>query len=87
MVTLREVFISRSDGKLQIVSQKGLVLDNGPTAKQLAGQQGQDGGSGKYQEVDLRDAKSKEWRRKLAGLLMRAVNGPSKRLVFNTLLP
>ena len=87
MVILREIFIARSDGKLQIVSQKGVVLDNGPTAKQLAGQQGQDGGSGKYREVELREAKSKEWRRKLAGLLMKALNGPSKHLVFNILLP
>ncbi|KAI9842494.1 MAG: hypothetical protein M1837_007088 [Sclerophora amabilis] len=66
------VYVSRSDGKLEIVTKKKKEL-NQPTDDQLDSKPDSKGVSDYYKKLDDDEPKATDWRRKLGGMLMREV--------------
>ena len=62
--------VRNSDGKSSVRRSASKQTDNKPTKVQLTGSM-KNGVISRYKELDLDHATSKEWRRKLAGMLVR----------------
>ena len=62
--------VRNSDGKSSIRRSASKTTDNKPTKAQLTGSM-KNGVVNRYKELDLNHETSKEWRRKLAGMLAR----------------
>lgn len=76
MAPYTPVYISRSDGKLEIISTKTNKREsNEPTAAQLDDTPDAKGISDFYKKLEVGDAKEVDWRRKLGGMLMRELGG------------
>jgi hypothetical protein len=69
------IYIRRSDGKQDIVGKDKLFEKNEPTAKQLDQTPDAKGVSDYYRFTSQNEQKHLDWRRKLAGMLMRELGG------------
>ncbi len=66
------LYVSRSDGKLDVLSSKTKKIErNEPTTSQLNDTPDSKGISDFYKRLEIGDAKEVDWRRKLGGMLMR----------------
>lgn len=75
MAPYRPVYLTRSDGKLEILSKSRKKESNAPTADQLDSRSDAKGNTDYFKELELGDAKEVDWRRKLGGMLIREVGG------------
>jgi hypothetical protein len=80
MTQFTVLYLSRSDGKLDIVGKNKLWEKNEPTAKQLDQTPDAKGVSDYYRFTTLDEQKHLDWRRKLAGMLARELGGPEHSL-------
>jgi len=74
MTLFQPLYVRRSDGKLE-VSNKRQVEKNQPLPKQLDRTPDAKGVCDYYREISENDPKHLDWRRKLAGMLMRELGG------------
>ncbi|KAF4549115.1 putative transcription-silencing protein [Elsinoe fawcettii] len=65
------LYISRSDGRINIVNRHKIKEKNEPTPDQLDTKPDANGVRDYYREVDLDEQKHLDWRRKLGGMLAR----------------
>ncbi|KAF2227143.1 hypothetical protein BDZ85DRAFT_293919 [Elsinoe ampelina] len=65
------LYVSRSDGKINIVNRHKIKEKNEPTPDQLDRKPDANGISDYYREVDMDEQKHLDWRRKLGGMLAR----------------
>ncbi|KAL8844670.1 MAG: hypothetical protein Q9176_000770 [Flavoplaca citrina] len=75
MAPYRPIYLTRSDGKLEIVSKSRKKELNAPTADQLDSKPDAKGNTDYFKELELGDAKEVDWRRKLGGMLIREIGG------------
>lgn len=68
------IFPHRSDGREQITT-KGIVLKNGPNAKQLDSTPNAHGQADYYRLITKDEPKHIDWRKKLGGMLLREIGG------------
>lgn len=81
------LYLSRSDGKLEIMSSKTRKREvNAPTEAQLDERPDAKGVSDYYKELEVGDAKEVDWRRKLGGMLMREIGGKEQQGDLNHIL-
>lgn len=71
MAPFYPLYISRSDGKLEITSKSRKKELNQPTAEQLDSTPDSKGVSDFYIKLEDGNAKEVDWRRKLGGMLIR----------------
>ncbi|KAL8928907.1 MAG: hypothetical protein Q9172_000745 [Xanthocarpia lactea] len=76
MAPYRPIYVTRSDGKLEILSKSRKKEANAPTADQLDSRPDAKGNTDYFKELELGDAKEVDWRRKLGGMLIREIGGP-----------
>ena len=76
MAPYRPIHLTRSDGKLEILSKSRKKEANAPTADQLDSRPDAKGNTDYFKELELGDAKEVDWRRKLGGMLIREIGGP-----------
>ncbi|KAL8731615.1 MAG: hypothetical protein Q9166_003303 [cf. Caloplaca sp. 2 TL-2023] len=69
------LYITRSDGKLEISAKSRKKESNAPTAEQLDTKPDAKGHTDYFKELELGDAKEVDWRRKLGGMLIREIGG------------
>jgi hypothetical protein len=74
MTRFTVLYLRRSDGKLEIKVKTGQREKNEPTPEQLDPKPNASGISDYYREIDYNELKHTEWRRKLAGMLMKELN-------------
>lgn len=74
MTRFYPVYVRRSDGKLEVVTKKG-TEKNEPTPEQLDRTPNAKGVSDYYREIAYDEVKHLDWRRKLAGMLLREIGG------------
>ena len=72
LTQLYPVYIGCSDGKATITVAKSKIEENRPTKAQLNGKS-KNGDINQYKKVDLNSHKSIDWRLKLAGMLIKAL--------------
>lgn len=70
MVELQLLYSRRSDGKLEVRHKKHFEM-NRPSAEQLDRRPDANGVCDYYREIGLDEAKHVDWRRKLAGMMVR----------------
>ncbi|KAI4261275.1 MAG: hypothetical protein L6R42_003523 [Xanthoria sp. 1 TBL-2021] len=75
MAPYRPIYLTRSDGKLEILSKSRKKESNAPTADQLDSRPDAKGNTDYFKELELGDAKEVDWRRKLGGMLIREIGG------------
>lgn len=71
MAPFYPLYVRRSDGKLEVKAGKARTEPNEPFKDQLDIKPNAQGISDFYRECKFGDAKEIDWRRKLAGMLMR----------------
>lgn len=71
MAPFYPIFVRRSDGKLEVVSQQRKREKNEPTAEQLDRTPDASGVSDFYRQVKSDEVKNIDWRRKLGGMIAR----------------
>jgi hypothetical protein len=72
MTRFHFLYVSRSDGKTEVVLKAGRPKEkNEPTAEQLDSKPNAKGISDYYREISYDETKHSDWRRKLAGMLIR----------------
>ncbi|KAL8946578.1 MAG: hypothetical protein Q9222_007040 [Ikaeria aurantiellina] len=69
------LYITRSDGKLEIQAKSRKKEINAPTSDQLDNRPDAKGNVDYFKELELGDAKEVDWRRKLGGMLVRETGG------------
>ncbi|KAL8712989.1 MAG: hypothetical protein Q9220_002849 [cf. Caloplaca sp. 1 TL-2023] len=69
------LYITRSDGKLEISAKLRKKEINAPTSDQLDNRPDAKGNVDYFKELELGDAKEVDWRRKLGGMLIREIGG------------
>jgi len=74
MTIFQPLYIRRSDGKLEVSNRKQ-VEQNQPLDKQLDKTPDAKGVCDYYREIAENELKHLDWRRKLAGMLMRELGG------------
>lgn len=67
------IYLSQSDGKLEIITKTKKKEVNAPTEAQLDNTPDSNGTRDFYKELETGDAKEIDWRRKLGGMLMREI--------------
>ena len=65
------LYLRRSDGKTETVDRSRQREKNEPTPEQLNAEPNAQGISDYYREIPYNEHKHSDWRRKLAGMLMR----------------
>ncbi|KAF2494002.1 hypothetical protein BU16DRAFT_619196 [Lophium mytilinum] len=75
MTRFYPLHIARSDGKTEIPTRTG-KQQNGPTKEQLDRTPDAKGMQDYYRELGPQEVKHMDWRRKLAGMLMREIGSP-----------
>lgn len=68
------IYVRRSDGKEEIATSKGKET-NGPSADQLDRTPNAKGVADYYREIAHDETKHLDWRKKLAGMLVREIGG------------
>ena len=69
------LYISRSDGKLEVLTKSRKKELNKPTDEQLDNKPDAKGNKDCFKELELGDTKELDWRRKLGGMLIREIGG------------
>jgi hypothetical protein len=75
MTLFSVVYLRRSDGKLEILNRSRIREKNEPTKEQLDPKPNAKGVSDYYRTLGQQDSKHLDWRRKLAGMLMKELGG------------
>lgn len=70
------LYVRRSDGKREVVTSKGKEK-NAPSSEQLDRTPNAKGIADYYREIAEDEPKHLDWRKKLAGMLMREIGGAS----------
>lgn len=79
MAPFYPLYVRRSDGKLEVKTGKTSTERNEPSTEQLDIKPNTQGISDFYRECKFGDQKETDWRRKLAGMLMRELGGHETR--------
>ena len=69
------LYITRSDGKTEILTKTRKKEPNTPTDDQLDSRPDTKGIVDYFKELEVGDAKEVDWRRKLGGMLIREIGG------------
>ncbi|KAL8694825.1 MAG: hypothetical protein Q9218_000584 [Villophora microphyllina] len=69
------LYVTRSDGKLEVLTKSRKKELNVPSDDQLDNKPDAKGNVDYFKEVEVGDAKEVDWRRKLGGMLIRVVGG------------
>ena len=75
MTLFTVVYCRRSDGKLVVTGRGRIQETNEPTKDQLDSKPNAKGVSDYYRILGLQDSKHLDWRRKLAGMLVKELGG------------
>jgi hypothetical protein len=75
MTLFTVIYCRRSDGKLDIVNKSKARERNEPTKDQLDPKPNAKGVSDYYRPLAMQDSKHLDWRRKLAGMLVKEIGG------------
>ena len=76
MAIFYPVYVRRSDGKLVVQKSSSAKEQNEPLPEQLNTKPNAQGVSDYYRECQPGETKEVDWRRKLAGMLIREIGGP-----------
>ena len=74
MTLFHVIYVRRSDGKTEVVTKSRLREKNEPTKEQLDSKPNSKGVSDYYRLLSAQDAKHLDWRRKLAGMLVKELD-------------
>jgi hypothetical protein len=77
------LYISRSDGRTEIQTRNG-KQQNAPSKEQLDRTPDEKDMQDYYRKLDPQETKHMDWRRKLAGMLMREIGGPQNQGKLNS---
>lgn len=69
------LYVTRSDGKLEVLTKSRKKELNAPSDDQLNNKPDAKGNVDYFKEVEVGDAKEVDWRRKLGGMLIREIGG------------
>ena len=87
-IATRYVYISASDGKRVTIDPKTKRKeDNSPTKEQLTKTKGENGQWTWYQELDFKDKRHYDWRKKLGGLLIETMADNIKKRKLDLKVP